>query len=39
MWYWYELVLMGLITHAVMYVIKFHVLDGSDILLYFIKKY
>lgn len=39
MWYWYELVLVGLATLAILYYIQFYLLNGSDILLYCIKKY
>lgn len=32
-WYWYQHVMIGLATAAVMYFIKFYLLDGEDILL------
>lgn len=36
-WYWYEHVIIGIATWCIMYYIKFHVLDGEDILLSLIK--
>lgn len=32
-WYWYEHVILGLITLTVMYYIKWYILKGEDILL------
>jgi len=36
-WFWYEHVLLGLATIAVMYYIKYRILGGKDILLSLIK--
>lgn len=39
MWYWYELVALYLVMQAIMYGIKFYVLDGTDPLIFIIKKW
>ena len=36
-WYWYQHVIIGLVTLAIMNYIQYKILDGSDILLSIIK--
>lgn len=36
-WYWYQHLLLGFGTLAILYYIKWHILDGDDILLSLIK--